>query len=265
MQFMERLPDRQAIEQLRYHVGWKYALNQELNSEVFDPSVLSRFRDRLLESEEGRLVFEVIREALEETGLIPKRSRQRLDSTHILGLVKRMSTLECVRESLRLAIEELEPKLSKRPEFWDVLQERYVESRLDYRAGEEKLRKKLEQAGADAWMLLCWLDEKNNHKKSGPKCELLRRVFHERFRVEENEITSNPIQTGCIQNPHDPEAQYRTKKQGKPGWVGYVMQVAETVAEKPVALAEPTSNYITSIVTQAALGACRTLVILPLL
>ena len=68
LQFMERMPDRQAVEQFRYHVGWKYALNQELNSDVFDASVLVRFRDRLLEHEEGRLVFEVVREALEEAG-----------------------------------------------------------------------------------------------------------------------------------------------------------------------------------------------------
>lgn len=254
LQFMERMPDRQAVEQLRYHTGWKYALNQELNSEVFDASVLVRFRNRLIESKEGRVIFEVVCEALEAAGMIAKRSSQRLDSTHVLGLVKRMSTLECVRESLRLAIKELKPKLTKQPGFWDVLEERYVESRLDYRTSEEKLRQKMQQVGEDVCRLLNWLDEKKNNKNSGPKCELLRQVFHERFRVEENEITSNPIQTGCVQNPHDPEAQYRTKQQGKHGWVGYVMQVAETVAEKPVAPEEPTKNFITSIVTQAALG-----------
>jgi transposase len=54
LQFMERMPDRQAVEQLRYHVRWKYALNQELNSDVFDASVLVRFRDRLHESERGQ-------------------------------------------------------------------------------------------------------------------------------------------------------------------------------------------------------------------
>lgn len=254
LQFMERLPDRQATEQLRYHIGWKYALNHELNAEIFDASVLSRFRNRLIGNEEGRLIFEVICKALKEAGMIPKRGAQRLDSTHVLGLVKRMGDLECVRESIRLAMEELDAKLSTKPEFWDVMEERYVESQVDYRAGEEKMRKKLQQAGTDAWMLLCWLDKKKNQKISGPKCGQLRRVFHERFQVKEKEITSKPIEKGWIQNPHDPEAQYRTKQAGKRGWVGYVMQVAETVAEKSVAPTEPTKNFITSIVTQEALG-----------
>ena len=89
LQFMERLPDRQAVEHLQYHVGWKYALNQGLESEVFDASVLVRFRERLLKHEEGRVVFEAVRDALEEAGLIARRGRQRLDSTHVLGLVCR--------------------------------------------------------------------------------------------------------------------------------------------------------------------------------
>jgi len=38
LQFMERLPDRQALEHLKYHVGWKYALGQELGERVFDPT-----------------------------------------------------------------------------------------------------------------------------------------------------------------------------------------------------------------------------------
>lgn len=254
LQFMERMPDRQAVEQFRYHVGWKYALNQELNSDVFDASVLVRFRDRLLEHEEGRLVFEVVREALEEAGLMAKRGRQRMDSTHVLGLVKRMSALDCVRESLRCGLEELSHSVEERPEFWNLLWERYVESRLDYRASEGSLREKMGQAGKDIWALLNWLDKRKGLIGEGPKCLILRRVFQEQFRVKENEVVAERTGSGQIQNPHDPEAQYRTKQQGKPGWVGYMMQVAETVTEKPVTPGEPTANFITSIVTQTALG-----------
>ena len=254
LQFMERMPDRQAVEQFRYHVGWKYALNQELNSDVFDASVLVRFRDRLLEHEEGRLVFEVVREALEEAGLMAKRGRQRMDSTYVLGLVKRMSALDCVRESLRCGLEELSHSVEKRPDFWNLLWERYVESRLDYRASEGTLREKMGQAGKDIWALLNWLDKRKGLIGEGPKCLILRRVFQEQFRVEEKEVVAERTGSGQIQNPHDPEAQYRTKQQGKRGWVGYMVQVAETVSEKPVAPGEPTENFITSIVTQTALG-----------
>jgi hypothetical protein len=41
-------------------------------------------------------------------GLVERQRKERLDSTQILGLVARMSRLECVRETLRLALKELE-------------------------------------------------------------------------------------------------------------------------------------------------------------
>jgi transposase len=139
LQYLERLPDRQAVEHLKYHVGWKYALGQELDSGMFDASVLVRFRERLLAHEEGRLIFEAVQEVLEDAGLVPRRGRQRLDSTYVLGLVRRMSALDCVRESLRLALEELEVELQERPDFWDTLWERYVESRPNYRSSADVL------------------------------------------------------------------------------------------------------------------------------
>lgn len=77
--------------------------------------------------------------ALEQEGFIAKRSRQRLDSTHIVGAVARLSALECMRETLALALEELDGKLKEgeRPEFWELLWERYVQSKLDYKSAEE--------------------------------------------------------------------------------------------------------------------------------
>jgi hypothetical protein len=44
-----------------------------------------------------------------------QKGRQRLDSTHVLGLVERMGTLGCVRESLRLALEELAGEAGEAP------------------------------------------------------------------------------------------------------------------------------------------------------
>jgi transposase len=256
LQFLERLPDRQAAEQMRYHVGWKYALNQELGDETFDSTVLVRFRERLLGHEEGRLVFEVVQEALMEAGLMPQRGRQRMDSTHVLGLVKRMSDLDCIRESVRMALEELDIETFRRPEFWPRLWERYVETRVDYRSTSKKLQEKLVEAGQDAWLLLQWMDGQKKTNKpfgQGPKSALLAQIFKERFDVSPGGVTEKQtVATAHVENPHDPDAQYR--KKGDKAWVGYVTQVAETVPEKPMAAGEPTTSFITSIVTQQALG-----------
>jgi len=106
-QFLERLPDRQALEMVKYHLGWKLALNLELEEKAFHPTVLVYFRQRLLAHGQSLVAFGPIVEALQQEGLIAKKTRQRLDSTHVIGVVARLSILECTRETLRLALEEL--------------------------------------------------------------------------------------------------------------------------------------------------------------
>src|SRR5262249_59798021 len=74
---------------------------------------------------------------LMELGLVKKKGKQRLDSTHVVGYVKEMSRLECVTETLRLVLEDLEEEVggNQRPEFWERLWGVYVQSKLDLRLG----------------------------------------------------------------------------------------------------------------------------------
>jgi transposase len=143
-QFLERAPDRQAAELVKYHLGWKLALNLKLMADGFHPSTLVHFRQRLVETGKSDLALRAVLKALEKEGFIAKRSKQRLDSTHILGAVARLSALECVRETLALALEELDGNLAQdqRPEFWEQLWEGYVESKLDYKSSETLLQSK---------------------------------------------------------------------------------------------------------------------------
>jgi transposase len=125
-QFLERVADRQAVEWVKDHIGWKHALAQELEGEVFDPTGLVRFRERRLEQAQGKVGFEAGLGGLKQAGLVKQKGKQRLDSTHVLAVVARMGTLECVGESLRLALEELAGEVGEgqRPEFWSRLWER---------------------------------------------------------------------------------------------------------------------------------------------
>jgi hypothetical protein len=186
LQDLDGMPDRQAVEMLRYHAGWNFALNRQLGDEVFHPTTLVNFRHRLNEHEQSALGFKAILAALEEAGLVSRQSRQRLDSTQMFGRVARMSRLDCVRESLRLALQELEPAVEPRarPLFWIGLWERYVESQVDYRAGTETLARKLVEAGADAHQLLGWLNNPEQPEwVQGQQVQLLVRVFGEQFEM----------------------------------------------------------------------------------
>jgi hypothetical protein len=130
LQYLEDVPDRQAVEMMRYHAGWNLALNCQLGEQQFHPTTLVHFRQRLLEQDLSAVAFEAVLDALAQSGLIKRRSRQRLDSTQMLGRVSRMSRLDCVRESLRLALKEIGTKLSpvQQPEWGSILWERYVDS-----------------------------------------------------------------------------------------------------------------------------------------
>lgn len=186
LQYLDGVPDRQAVEMLRYHAGWNFALNRQLGDEVFHPTSLVNFRNRLEEHQQSALGFATILKALEDAGLVCRHSRQRLDSLQMLARVARMSRLDCVRESLRLALEELESTLQPegRPAFWSALWERYVESQVDYRASGEALARKFAEAGSDAWQLLEWLCQpEHSQAAGGPQAGLLRRVFGEQFEV----------------------------------------------------------------------------------
>lgn len=252
-QFMERVPDRQAVEMVKYHLGWKLALNLKLGADGFHPTTLVHFRQRLLEAGKSGMAFGVVLKALEEEGFIAKRSKQRLDSTHILGAVARMSALECVRETLAVALDELEGKLRKdqRPQFWEELWERYVESKLDYKSAEETLQSKRRQAGADCLRLLEWLEPLGAEVREAKGVALLRKVLSQQYEVQQSgQIEPVKVHaSGIVQNPHDADVEWSAKGHGKEKkeWKGYKIQVAETVASQ-----EDQSSFIASVVTQRA-------------
>jgi transposase len=236
-------------------------LNHEVNEAVFDPSVLVRFRAKLLEHEQGRLLFERILRGLQDAGLIPRKYKQRLDSTHVLGMIAKMSRLECVRESIRLALKELDGILgeSGRPEFWEMLWERYVESKLDYKTPEVELKKKMQQAGEDIQRLRRWLEgqkEKEAVMQQAVQVKLLDRVFGEQYVLQgaEGMEVRQEEPAGAVKNPHDADVAWAAKGQGKnkKGFEGYKVQVAETVREEFVEKGEPAKSFLTAVRIQRA-------------
>jgi hypothetical protein len=255
LQFMEKVADRSATEHVAYHLGWKYALDLELNYEGFHSTVLVYFRDRLEEKKSERVIFDGVVELLIALGLVKRKSKQRLDSTHILGYVKEMSRLECAMETLRLALEDLEQEVagSKRPEFWQRLVVLYVQSKLDWRLGKAERQSRYRQCGQDMRELLEWLDRNHSKLSEREAVKLLRRVFFEQFEVVEGKL--QPTQRRpprSVQNPHDPDAHYADK--GKKQWVGYKVHVVESVdpEEPSKAKGEPAEHFITEILTTEA-------------
>lgn len=123
-----------------------------------------------------------------------------------------MGTLECVRESLRLALEELGEKVGEapRPECWNRLWERYVDSQPDYQASAETLKQKMTQVGEDLLELRTWLAAQPEAWRQGEKVQLLERVWSEQFEVAQGQqvVRKAEIPATPVQNPHDSQAQW---------------------------------------------------------
>jgi len=253
LQFVLRVADRQAAELVQYDQRWRLALHLTPAEATFDPSVLVVFRNRLVEGAQEGLAFAAVLDYLVEQGWIPKRSRQRLDSTHVRGLLSLMNRLECARETIRLLLEDVEAD-GALPDAWSAYWELYVESKVDPRAKAPALEAKSAQAGAD--MLAIWKDAAGCWPiMDRDSFVLLQRVFLENYALDAQghaqKTRAQP--TGAVHNPHEPEAQWSSKSTTKDKtWVGYKAQVAETVQEQPRQAGEPTANFLTAIVTQNA-------------
>ena len=104
LQMMERLPDRQAIMACQYDARWRLALGLGEDWEGIDPSTLVYFRRRLVKNSLAKVALEAGLEAMRGAGYLRPRGAVRIDSTHVLALVAHLSRLECVRETLRLAV-----------------------------------------------------------------------------------------------------------------------------------------------------------------
>ena len=253
LQYLEGVPDRQAIDMLRYHAGWNFALNRQLGDPLFHPTTLTRFRDRLEEHDLAAVGFKAILDGLIDAGLVKRRTNQRMDSTHVLGLVSRMSRVECVRESLRLALQEIASAvpLAQCPADWTTWWERYVENKLDYRSSHDVLVDKLLEAGKDAQKLVAWAREQEALAK-GEYVQQLMEVFGQQFVLEADQSVrtrgKGELGSGRIQNPHDPDATYSVKGAGRQqiAHVGYKVQIAESAEERPLQPGEPTAGFVVS-------------------
>ena len=259
LQYLEGVPDRQAIDMLRYHAGWNFALNRQLGEQLFHPSTLTRFRDRLEEHDLAAVGFKAILDGLIDSGLVKRRTNQRMDSTHVLGLVSRMSRVECVRESLRLALQEIASAVpvAQCPVGWTTWWERYVENKLDYRSSHDVLVNKLLEAGSDARNLVAWVREQEALMK-GEHVHQLILVFGQQFVLEADHSVrtrgKGELDSERIQNPHDPDATYSVKGTGRQqiAHVGYKVQIAESAEERPLQAGEPTAGFVVGVVTQQA-------------
>ena len=244
-QLMEKLPDRAAASAARLRIDWKYALHVPLDWLGFHFTNLNHFRQRLVEHEAEYRVFDKLLQKLVALGFVRQRGKQRTDSMSVLGLLAKLSRLELVWETLRVALKAIQAQSPSwleqtAPEAFLAL---YLVERHDYDLTGLQIAAALRQCGADGLWLLQHLTRAPQPLPELAEVQILRAVWAQQFEADADGTYHGPRTPleghGLIQSPHEPEARYREKR-GR-GWQGYVAQISETAEAK----GDP--NFITDV------------------
>ncbi|MEU9547333.1 IS1182 family transposase [Streptomyces mirabilis] len=251
LQFVEGLTDRQAAEAVRARIDFKYALGLRLGDPGFDFTVLTEFRDRLLEADGGRRVLDGILVVARDKGLLKTASRARTDSTHVLAAVRNLSALEMVAETLRAALNTLAREAPDwlreiaEPDWFDHYATRAENFRFPKsEAQRDEVRLRI---GRDGTRLLraLWSPTAPDELRALKSVEVLRRVWVQQFHLVEGEVAcrspkNRPPGATRLGSPYDPESRGSIKRDTV--WHGYKVHLTETCeADAP--------NLITNVAT----------------
>lgn len=224
---------------MRSRIDWKYALGLELTDPGFDFSVLSEFRDRLLEGRAEQLLLEKMLERFAERGWVKARGKQRTDSTHVLSSVRTLNRIELVGETLRAALNALavaapECLRERAPEDWFSRYGRPVYD--DLPKGVNARKEYAERVGKDgSSSLLSWIGAEESPRfswlKEIPAVRTLEKIWENQYRLEGGEFLWReakelPRAGERLDSPYDPDARYGNKRSKT--WSGYKLHLTET-------------------------------------
>jgi transposase len=237
MQFVENLSDREAADQVRARLDWKYLLGLDLTDPGFDASVLSEFRARLIEGQAEHLLLERMLTLFQQKGWLKARGRQRTDSTHVLGKIRALNRVLCVWETMRAALNSLAVvapdwlRDHSHPEWVERYGPRSEDSRSPL--GEAERLAFAEEIGQQGRELLDALFDPTAPQwlRQVPAVELLRQVWVQNFQRVDQTVRwrsseNIPPASRYIGSPYDEEAHYSKKRSTT--WVGYKVHLTES-------------------------------------
>ena len=238
MQFLENLSDRQTADAVRGRIDWKCALSLELEDDGFDFSVLSEFRDRLIEGIREKQILDKRLFKFGELGLLKSRGKARTDSTHILAAVKELTRLEHLEETLKYALNTLASSVPSWLETvitpdWYKCYGQKVEHSKKTRTATEKEAIAI-AIGTDGFYLLdaIYAETTPTSICNLRTVEVLRQVWLQQYyaptegKVQLRSNQDGPPHAKRIFSPYEIEARKSTKR--STSWTGYKVHLTET-------------------------------------
>lgn len=237
MQFAEDLSDREAANAVRSRIDWKYLLGLEMEDAGFDYSILSEFRQRIIDGELEQMLLDRMLTVLAEQSLLQKRGKQRTDSTHVIAAVRHMNRVENIGETMRTTLNVLAtvaPDWLQQiapPEWYDRYEVRIDESVLPREKKEREAW--IATVGADGIYLLTSIYESETYQwlSQVPAVQILRIAWVHQFHTVDGQLQlrkakNMPPSSIRFESPYDTEAHYSTKR--GMDWRGYKVHFTET-------------------------------------
>ncbi len=237
LQHLEGISDRQAVERMEDSILWKYALRLDPEKPVWDASVYTEFRTRLLNSNSSELIFDKLLNVAQEMGFLDT-SKQRTDATHILSAAKLMNRVELVHECVYDCINEL---LDEAPSFLMKINKRswatryFSERPYNYRVPKTDVARKelADSIAQDATYILEEISKsaEADRLKELMSVKILYRVLIEQFDDSDNgpSFKTNKELGAAgkrLSSPEDLDATCGSKRGGT--WLGYKAHFTET-------------------------------------
>lgn len=248
---MHDFTDQEALEQLEYNLLWHHALELTPEEAHLPQKTLHNFRARVMAHDGGRAGFETMTEGVLQA-MGTNVSRQRLDSTHVIGNIAVLTRLGLFCETMRSFLAALK---SEHPRLYGRVPERLLRRYVkadgnstaydDARSAEGQRR--LSVCARDLYRLVELFD--GTAAQELEAYGLLQRLLDEQCDVIKKKRrpprddddageggvpvvlkAAKQVRSDSLQSPHDPDATYNTRK-GK----GYEVQVTETCHEDNVA------------------------------
>lgn len=238
MQFAENLTDRQAADAVRSRIDWKYALSLELTDEGFDFSVLSEFRQRLLEHEAGERLLNLMLEQFMQAGLLGSGGKQRTDSTHVMASVRDLNRLELAGRTLQAALDaiaEVAPDWLRgwvAPAWFSRYGQPLTEFRLPQKAAaREALVVTIGWDGIHPLEQVYFDPTTPSAVRRLAAVETVRQIWLQQYVLIEDTLRQRtreemPPAARLIQSPFDLHARYSSQRECE--WIGYKVHLTET-------------------------------------
>ena len=256
MQFGENLSDRQAADAVRGRIDWKYALSLDLSDDGFHYSVLSEFRQRMLDHDGGQVLLDEMLRQFRAKGLVKARGQQRTDATHVLAAVRELSRLENVGTCLRHALNSLANVAPDwlcavvTADWFDHYGPRFEQYRLP--KGQQQQQILAEQVGQDGYELLAaiYAPDAPDGLNQLSAIETLRQIWVQQFWLDDEQVRLRDVKNmpavgAWLRSPFDIEARYCTKR--SMGWVGYKVHLTETCDDEQAHVITQVSTTVSTV------------------